>query len=93
MVVKCVEIVIVRHIFTKGGKVMKCVAYMRVSTEKQAEDFFKIYKQELTNEQKRLVYDFANLSRYSFIKRKRLILKRKYLKSGLVRNLGVLLLG
>ena len=62
-------------------------------TEKQAEDFFKIYRQELTNEQKRIVYDFANLSHYSFIKRKRLILKRKYLKSGFIRNLGVLLLG
>ncbi len=61
-------------------------------TEKQAEDFFRIYKKELTKEQKRVVYDFAKLSRYSFLKRKILVLKRKYLKSGIVRNVGVFLL-
>ncbi len=61
-------------------------------TEKQAEEFFKIYRKELTKEQKKLVYQFAKLSQYSFLKRKTLILRRRYLKSGFVRNFGVLLL-
>lgn len=61
-------------------------------TEKQAEEFLEIYGNELTKEQRRLVAEFAHLEQASFFKRKRLILKNKYLKSGFIRNIGVLLI-
>ena len=63
-----------------------------ILTEQQAGDFLKIFDSVLSEEQKKLVGQFANLSKYPFWKRKILVIKNKYLKSGLVRNIGVLLL-
>lgn len=62
-----------------------------VLTERQAEEFLHLYQDMLTGEQKRLVEEFAYLETYPFLKRKSLVLKNKYLKSGLIRNIGVLL--
>lgn len=61
-------------------------------TEKQAWNFLEIYGQELSEEVKTIVYDFAYLGNYGFLKKRKLILKKKYLKTGIIRNIGVLLL-
>ena len=62
-----------------------------VLTEKQAGEFLEIYGAMLQEEQVELVRQFANLQNYSFWKRRALVIKNKYLKSGIVRNIGVLL--
>lgn len=76
---------------TDAAKSLKKQKEKILQTEKQAEDFLKIYEAELSVEQKKLVADFAHLEQYSFFKRKILVLKNKYLKSGFIRNIGVLL--
>lgn len=63
---------------------------MLLQTEKQAAEFLKIYKKELTREQALLVEEFACIRRQGFLKRRYTVIKNKYLKSGAVRNLGVL---
>lgn len=62
-----------------------------ILTERQAEEFLQIYNTMLNGEQKELVRQFACLNEYSFFRRKALVIKNKYLKSGIVRNIGVLL--
>ncbi len=76
---------------TDAAKSLKKQKEKILQTEKQAEDFLKIYEAELSVEQKKVVADFAHLEQYSFFKRKILVLKNKYLKSGFIRNIGVLL--
>ncbi len=60
--------------------------------QKQAEFFYQLYSQQLTKENKQIVYRFANLFKYNFVYKRYLILKYGYLKTGVLRNLGVLLL-
>lgn len=61
-------------------------------TQKQAWNFLELYSKELPDEMKKLIYDFAYLGNYNFFEKRKLILERKYLKTGIVRNIGVLLL-
>lgn len=63
---------------------------MLLRTEEQAAEFLEIYKKELTREQVLLIEAFACIRRQGFLKRRYIVLKNKYLKSGAVRNLGVL---
>ena len=76
---------------TDAVKTLKKQKEKLVLTEKQAEDFYKIYKSQLNAKQKKIVLDFAHIGRYPFVVRKRLVIKNKYLKSGWIRNIGVLL--
>ncbi len=62
-----------------------------ILTEKQAEEFLEIFDKLLTTEQRELIRQFACLEQYSFWKRKTLVIKNKYLKSGFIRNIGVVL--
>lgn len=77
---------------TDAAKSLKKQKEKLIQTEKQAEDFLKIYEHLLSKEQKNLVADFAYMEKMSFFKRKSLVLKNKYLKSGFIRNIGVILL-
>ncbi|MFU0828448.1 MAG: Glycosyl transferase [Lachnoclostridium sp.] len=56
----------------------------------QAEEFYKIYKSMLGPEQKQQVYCMGHLLKENWIKRRQLVLKFGYLKTGLIRNLGLL---
>lgn len=60
--------------------------------EKQAAEFYSIYKGILRESDKKLVYQLASLNKYGWIKRRIIILKNGYLKSGIIRNIGILLL-
>lgn len=63
-----------------------------LATQKQAQVFLEQYHDELTPRQMMLVKTYANLKNYNFLKRKYLLLKSGYFKSGLLRNLVLLLL-
>lgn len=57
----------------------------------QAEAFLKIYGQKLSPEHKKLIHLFATLPETGWWSRRYRILRYGFLKSGLIRNLGVLL--
>lgn len=80
-----------RKYITDAVKSLKKQKEKLILTEKQAENFYKIYKKELTPKQRKLVLDFARMESYPVVKRKILVWKNKYLKSGIIRNMGVLL--
>lgn len=61
-------------------------------TQKQAECFYQIYQKELSPHSKQLIYDFANLHKMNFIKRRYLLFKHRYFKTGFIRNIGVFIL-
>jgi glycosyltransferase involved in cell wall biosynthesis len=58
----------------------------------QAEDFLTLYHEFLPEESARLIKTFAGLKSMGVIRRRITILKYGYLKSGLIRNLGLLLI-
>lgn len=58
----------------------------------QAEEFLTIYKAYIDEDNARLIRSFAQLKNTGLIKRRINILKYGYLKSGLIRNLGLLLI-
>ncbi|ROR27534.1 glycosyl transferase family 2 [Mobilisporobacter senegalensis] len=63
-----------------------------LDTQRQAYEFFQIYKEQLSQENKKVIYDFATLYRKNWFQRRYIILTRGYLKTGLIRNLGVFLI-
>jgi glycosyltransferase involved in cell wall biosynthesis len=62
------------------------------STIIQGREFYRIYQKELTLPKKRQVSVFANLGQESWLKKRYLVLKYGYTKTGFVRNTGLLLL-
>lgn len=58
----------------------------------QGKDFYFIYKNELNKNNKKLVYRFANLNNMNWFMKRVYIVKNGYIKSGMVRNLGLLLI-
>lgn len=58
----------------------------------QAEEFLAIYGKLLMEENRNTVYRFANLGNVNFIKRRRDILRYGYLKTGMIRNIGLMLI-
>ncbi len=58
----------------------------------QAAEFYQIYHKELPVKEKRVVYILANLEKENWIIRRYLILKYGYMKTGMLRNIGLLLL-
>lgn len=65
-----------------------------MENQKQAEELLKIYKNEkgLSEQAKEELRTFAALSEKGWIGRRRIVLRRGYLKTGVVRNIGVMLL-
>lgn len=58
----------------------------------QADDFLKIYHSIIPHDRIQIIEDFAHLNKMNFINRRITILKRGYLKSGLIRNIGLMLI-
>lgn len=59
---------------------------------RQADEFLNIYSPILSPDSKKLISDFAHLDEMGFIKRRLLILKKGYLKTGLIRNIGLMII-
>ncbi|MDD3174334.1 MAG: hypothetical protein PHF63_11885, partial [Herbinix sp.] len=60
--------------------------------ERQAEEFLALYGDQLIQEKKDIILNFANLHQARFIKRRCLLLHNGYLKSGLIRNIGLFII-
>lgn len=60
--------------------------------ERQAEEFVEIYGNILEDEKKTVIKNFAELQYTGFINKRIIILKNGYLKSGFIRNTGLLLI-
>lgn len=58
----------------------------------QGKDFYFAYKNELNQANKKLVYTFANLNNTNWLMKRVVIVKNGYIKSGMIRNLGLLLI-
>ena len=58
----------------------------------QAEKFLAIYSKVLEEENKITINRFADLGKVNFIKRRIYILRYGYLKTGIIRNIGLLLI-
>lgn len=61
------------------------------ATCKQADAFLRIYRQQLSPEQAQLIQCFATLPEAGWFTRRYRILRYHFLKSGLIRNIGLLL--
>lgn len=59
-------------------------------TALQAEEFYRIYEPAFSSKQKKQVYSMANLLNENWIKRRHLVLKFGFTKTGILRNLGLL---
>lgn len=58
----------------------------------QAEEFLSVYGNRLTDESRSDIQRFANLGKVNFIKRRIYMLRYGYLKTGIVRNIGLMLI-
>lgn len=63
-----------------------------LALELQAEEFLELYGELLTEEKKVIIETFSKLNQTGFFKRRCLLLKYCYLKTGLVRNMGVFII-
>lgn len=61
-----------------------------LALEKQAEEFLMLYRDYLSEDKLRVVQEFASLQDTGFIRRRIVICKNGYLKTGLIRNLGLM---
>lgn len=61
-------------------------------TIKQAQEFYNIFGEELTGSKKYLVYQFAHLKENNWIMKRKIIMENGYLKTGIIRNMGLFLL-
>jgi len=62
------------------------------SLYRQAEEFLEEYGDMLTEENKKILQQFAKMQQYNFFRRRILILQYGYLKTGFIRNIGLLFL-
>ncbi|MBE5962235.1 MAG: glycosyltransferase family 2 protein [Lachnospiraceae bacterium] len=62
------------------------------ATVEQAKDFYEIYGPELSDRERRRVYQFSTLYEHNWFARRRILLRTHTLKSGLLRNLGLFLI-
>ncbi len=58
----------------------------------QAREFYDIYENEISFPEKRVIYLFSRLNQYNWLKRRYVILSRGFLKTGFLRNIGLLLI-
>lgn len=56
----------------------------------QAKEFYDIYNQDLSETTKNEIYIFANLNKKDYIERKKMVIRHGYLKTGILRNIGLL---
>lgn len=63
-----------------------------LSLERQAEEFVLLYGEQLSVEKRMIIQTFATLHEAGFLQKRQIILKKHYLKSGLIRNIGLLII-
>lgn len=63
-----------------------------LALQHQADEFVNLYHDLIRDKNMDLIRQFANLYKYGFIKRRLLIIKYKYLKSGIIRNIGLMII-
>ncbi len=63
-----------------------------LSLEKQAWEFVHLYGEQLSVEKRMIIQEFSELGEAGFLQKRQIILKKKYLKTGLVRNIGLLII-
>jgi glycosyltransferase involved in cell wall biosynthesis len=63
-----------------------------LQTINQAKEFYSIYEKEISNKSKMQIYAFANLWEFDWFTRRKIMLKFGFLKSGIVRNIGLMLI-
>lgn len=65
---------------------------MLLATQQQAAEFLAIYGEVLNEEKAKVIKSFATLSEQSFMNRRINVLRYGFFKTGLVRNIGLLLI-
>ena len=63
-----------------------------LALEKQAEEFLELYRDYISEDRKQIIHDFAYLQEEGFIRKRMIIHKNGYLKTGLIRNLGLMII-
>ena len=63
-----------------------------VACQRQAGEFYEIYKEHLLEEQKQIIWDFANLQGVNWLEKRDRLFRYGFWKSGKLRNIGVFLL-
>ncbi len=58
----------------------------------QGKAFYTIYKDSFSKESKELIYEFAKLAHIKKVNRQYIIMKYRFLKTGVIRNIGLLLI-
>jgi glycosyltransferase involved in cell wall biosynthesis len=61
-----------------------------VDTKNQGFDFYKIYQKQLQVQQKKILIEFSTLDKMNWIMKRYKIIKYGFVKTGLVRNIGLL---
>lgn len=61
-------------------------------TIEQGKEFLEVYRGELSKEQREQLEQFVSLPEMNFFERRRIVLENRFLKSTLLRNIGLLLL-
>ena len=65
---------------------------MLLATQQQAAEFLAIYGEVLNEEKAKVIKSFATLPEQSFMNRRINVLRYGFFKTGLVRNIGLLLI-
>lgn len=83
--------------FSKGVVLKKASTWKRqkqvlLETQMQASSLYKLTENELPKDINRIIYAFATLHDQNFVNRRMQIVRYKFWKSGVIRNIGVLLL-
>lgn len=60
--------------------------------ERQASEFVHLYGEQLSAEKRMIIQTFAELNEAGFLQKRHLILKNQYLKTGLIRNIGLFII-
>ena len=58
----------------------------------QGKEFLRIYQDELSEEEKKLISEFTLIADSNWVKKRYLLLRYGFLKSGLIRNIGLLII-
>ncbi len=58
----------------------------------QADEFISIYQNLLPKEKQDIIRSFANLEQLGYIKRRQILIRYKFYKTGLVRNVGLMII-
>lgn len=59
---------------------------------KQGKEFLSIYQEELSEEEKKLITEFTLIEDSNWIKKRYLLIRYGFLKSGFIRNIGLLII-